>query len=103
MKTEIENYLNAINNAYVEFGIYSDPENLKKFQDSIQIEEGREYIRVLTGSCVHSFIVKKDGPKFKKGDVLKAASWKAPAKNFVRANIYDVDSYASKVLWSGIF
>ena len=102
MKTEIENYLIAINNAYINWGVITSPEGLKKFEEALRIDEGSNYIKVVTGTSVHSFIVKKDGPKFKKGDILKAASWKAPAKNFARGNIFDVDSYKN-VQWSGIF
>jgi hypothetical protein len=49
---------------------------------------------------VHSFIVLKNDGKFRKGDILKAASWAAPATNFVRGNVLD-KKYANAT-WTGI-
>ena len=55
----------------------------------------------------HSFIVMADmvtaqGLRLKQGDVLKCAGWKAPALNFVRANVFDESSYAGHVRWTGV-
>ncbi len=106
MKNEIENYLNFISNTYNNWygntnmsKVYAE-ERMKDFKETLRFEEGNSYIKVMTKNSVHTFIVKKDGPKFKKGDILKAASWKAPAKNFARGNIFNVDSYKN-VLWCG--
>jgi hypothetical protein len=43
--------------------------------------------------------VKEDDNKFKKGDILMAASWKAPAKNFARGNI--IEGNMSRIQWTG--
>jgi len=48
---------------------------------------GRRYVRIVRhdlgpSRSAHCFIDRTNG------DVLKAASWKAPAKNFARGNIY---------------
>jgi hypothetical protein len=73
----------------------------KEFEEGLHVEEGSVYFKVVRqdGSSrgVHSFIVKEDGPKFKRGDILKAASWNAPAKNQARGNIFGL----YKVLWTG--
>jgi hypothetical protein len=50
---------------------------------------------------VHSFIVNKAG-KFAIGDVLKAATWKAPATNFKRATVADKNSWVGRLTWTGI-
>lgn len=67
-------------------------EMVYKFVNGLSFEVGSKYIRVVTSNgssrSVHSFIVREDGPKFKKGDILKSASWKTPAKNQARGNIF---------------
>lgn len=71
---------------------------------SVRVEEGRKYFKVIihtTGESVHSFVVKADTEKFRKGDILKAATWKAPATNFARGNVLDEDW--PTVRWMGIF
>ena len=48
-------------------------------------EVGRKYIHVIMEDnqrSSHSWVVLKPDAKFKFGDILKSASWKAPAKNF---------------------
>lgn len=53
----------------------------------IDYEPGRRYIRLVRTSpgerSAYGFIDATNG------DVLKAAGWKAPAKNFKRGNIFD--------------
>jgi hypothetical protein len=59
----------------------------------VDLEFGHKYTRVVTGRTgsrsAYAFIVMADGPQFKAGDILRAASWKAPAKNKARGNIFD--------------
>jgi hypothetical protein len=113
MKIEIENYLAAIANDYAKWTnlIDSPDENDKRnsaalvsgFCAGLTIEEGSKYIKVISGAhgqrSVHSFIVKKDDGKFKAGDILKAASWAAPAKNFSRGNV--LTGNFGSVRWTG--
>ena len=49
------------------------------------IKEGPKFIKVIQGISVHCFVQKSNG------DVLKAASWQAPAKH-ARGNIFDADN-----------
>ena len=56
-------------------------------------------MKVVSNRSVHSFIVIKDTDKFKRGDILKAASWKKPATNFVRGNI--LEGTFDRVTWTG--
>jgi hypothetical protein len=71
-------------------------------------KNGSKYIRLTTGNrgAAAGFIVNTDNDKkFKKGDLLKAASWSAPARNFARGNVIEdtVDSLRSgSVRWTGI-
>jgi len=55
---------------------------------SLSTMYGRRYVRIVredsSGSrSAHAFVDRTNG------DVMKAASWKGPAKNFARGNIYD--------------
>jgi len=70
----------------------------KEFCEGVRFEEGRKYIKVIHGTSVHSFIQKEDDKKFKSGDILKAASWDAPARNFARGNIL---KGGYQVAWTG--
>lgn len=72
---------------------------IEEFANKLRYKEGSKYIKVIQGSSVHSFIVKEDGPKFKKGDILKAASWNAPATNFARGNVLCFNY--GNVSWAG--
>ena len=74
-------------------------EMIAEFEAGVRYEIGKKFIKVITGSSVHSFIVFKDDGKFKKGDILKAATWRAPAKNFARGNLLEGD--VKRVTWTG--
>lgn len=110
MEQQIQAYLDHIRNDYVNWNdqlegnsnikiIKIKAQMIEEFLKNIRIEEGRTYIKVIARTSVHSFIVKEDGPKFRRGDILKAASWKAPAKNFARGNI--LDGKWSNTTWTG--
>lgn len=113
MKTEIENYLAFIANDYAKWTSVTDSadenavrirtEIVSEFCAGLTIEEGSKYIKVISGNrgqrSVHSFIVKKEDGKFKAGDILKAASWAAPAKNFSRGNV--LTGNFGSVRWTG--
>lgn len=54
-------------------------------------EVGRKYVHIIMEDnqrSSHSWVVLVPDNKFKFGDILKSASWKAPAKNFARGNIF---------------
>ena len=64
-----------------------------EFATGIEVSYGSKYIKIGTGKhggnrSVWGFIVNTDkDKKFKKGDLLKAAGWAAPARNAARGNI----------------
>ena len=61
---------------------------VENFNNGLRVDEGSKYLKVVTHSgSAHTFICKKDAGKFKKGDILMAASWNAPARNFARGNV----------------
>jgi hypothetical protein len=70
----------------------------------ITFERGRKFIKVVKTSwgsrSVHSFICIQPHGKFQFGDILKAAGWAAPAKNFARGNVLDPSSYSNHK-WTG--
>ena len=54
-------------------------------RDEFTVKEGKRYIKILAGTSVNIFVDKTTG------DVLKPASWRAPAKH-ARGNIFNSDN-----------
>ena len=73
-------------------------EMIDEFNTRVRVTEGKKYYKVIQGTSVWGFIVKEDGGKFRKGDILKAAGWNAPATNSARGNIID-GGYS--IQWTG--
>ena len=78
---------------------------IKEFVEGIHFTVGQKYIRVVTSNghqrSVHSFIVNTyEDKKFQFGDILKAAGWATPARNFRRGNVFETQSYQN-VSWTG--
>ena len=99
-QSSIVKYLEAIKSDYADFQTVTGEQPLTEsqweirkkmrleFNDGVHYTVGKKYIKVITGSSVHSFIVNTDtDSKFAKGDILKAAGWAAPARNSSRGNI----------------
>ncbi len=106
----LDTYLNKIKTDYSNWMIrcttadggkyWTDPtDRIKEFADELETKFGSKYIKIMSGGSAHSFIVNTDkDSKFKKGDILMAASWSAPARNKSRGNIFDNDY---RVRWTG--
>lgn len=72
----------------------------------VTYEPGQKFVKIIHSTygsrSVHSF-VSLGTAKWPEGTLLKSASWKAPAQNFSRGNIYDVDSYKKRATWTGVY
>ena len=62
-------------------------EQVDTWDNKTKIKEGKKYIKIVQDTGVFCFIVKEDFKHFKKGDVLKAAGYNAPALNSARGNV----------------
>ena len=77
---------------------YEPKEQVDKWDSLIRVEQGQKFIRVVRENGVFAFIVKQDDGRFKKGDILKPAGYRAPAKNSARGNVLSGDYY---IQWTG--
>ena len=69
----------------------------------LSLKVGRKFIKVVNGTSVWGFVAKVDGVHkglpMLKGDILKAAGWRAPAKHS-RGSIFDSEMHKS-FSWTG--
>lgn len=72
---------------------------IKEFDAKLAYTVGKKYIKITSGGSAHSFVLREDAGKFRTGDILKAASWAAPATNFARGNV--LAGKFSNVRWTG--
>ena len=62
----------------------------EKYANSFEVKYGSKYIKIVSNNSVTAFIVGTDkDKKFKRGDILMAAGYNAPARNKARGNILD--------------
>ena len=108
----IERLLDGIKSDYAKWSLHSkdDDDRMKQiklkmideFNQGVKVKFGRKYTKVLQGSSVWGFIANDDGVlkgiPYKKGDVFKAAGWRAPAK-WQRGSIFD--SGTNWFRWTG--
>ena len=62
-------------------------EQVDNWDSKTKVSMGKKYVKIVQENGVFAFIVKEDFKHFKKGDILKAAGWNAPALNSARGNV----------------
>ena len=66
-------------------------------------EIGRKYVHIIMSDnqrSSHSWVMINDDKKFNRGDILKSASWNAPARNFARGNV--LNGIFKHIRWCGV-
>jgi hypothetical protein len=85
----VKNFIKELNKFRKDYYVKADMPNQWK---ELTVEIGNKFIRLWDGTGCWGFISRVDGDlkgsPIKKGDLLKAATWKAPAKH-ARGNIID--------------
>jgi hypothetical protein len=94
--TEYADYLRS------DYGRWTNESGLVRYD--VEFSRGQKFIKVINkdsggGRSVHSFICIKEHSNWVVGDILKAASWAQPAKNFARGNVLRKDYGATR--WTG--
>ena len=119
MRNEIEKVLEAMREDYkrwsgklVKTATYATADKIQNeiienYCTGLEVSEGSRYWKIVGSNgggsqrSVKGFIVKAGDKKFREGDMLKAAGWAAPARNFARGNVIDGSGVAN-VRWTGI-
>ena len=85
----IKNMMAGAKHDYANWGKGSDygQRQLAEWDSKTKVTQGKKYIKVVLENGVFCFIVKEDFKHFKKGDILKAAGYNAPALNAARGNV----------------
>ena len=68
------------------------------WDNKTKVSQGKKYIKIVQDTGVFCFIAKEDFKHFKKGDILKAAGYNAPALNSPRGNVLTGDYM---IQWTG--
>jgi hypothetical protein len=101
MENKINDYLDYLKSDYKKWGdnVHISSSMYIEYCDGVSVKYGSKYAKVSNKGSTHSFVVLKDNGKFKKGDILKAASFSAPATNKSRGNVL-TDEYGV-ISWAG--
>ena len=96
----LEKLLENIGNSFANWT--QNEERTQNFRDGLRINKGRKFTKVIEKNRVWGFVANADGvlkgiPYFK-GDVFKAAGWRAPAKH-VRGSIFSNET--NWFTWTG--
>ena len=101
----VKNMMNGAKADYVSWttdknGNVSDysKEEIANWDNKTTVKKGQKYIKIVHDRGVFAFIVINDFKHFKKGDILKAAGYNAPALNSARGNVLS-GNYS--IQWTG--
>lgn len=99
LATALIGYKDHLVDDYNKFITRISAESINKF--GVEFEIGSKYVKVVSISAggsrsAHSFV------EIKTGAILKAASWKSPARNFARGNIFNQATYENRATWTGV-
>jgi len=112
----VEQVVETMKQSYIDWATHDGNKVLSEYNKevvdnwNIEIKEGPNYIKLVKkdhkssfdGGSVNGFIVKKATKGFVEGDMLKAASYKAPATNFKRGNVFTDAKNTNIARWTGI-
>jgi len=90
----IQSYIAHLQSDYAKNGY-----NNKEFY----CEVGRKYVHIIMQDnqrSSHSWVMIDDDKKFKRGDILKSATWRGPARNFGRGNV--LCGGFKHIKWAGV-
>ena len=73
-------------------------EQVDNWDNKTKVSQGKKYIKIVQDTGVFCFIAKEDFKHFKKGDILKAAGYNAPALNSARGNVLTGNYH---IQWTG--
>jgi aspartyl aminopeptidase len=62
-------------------------EQVDNWDNKTKVKFGKKYVKIVQDTGVFAFVIKEDSGRFKKGDILKAAGYNAPALNSARGNV----------------
>ena len=113
MRNEIEKVLEAMTEDYCRWSRAGSSgsseiktEMEEDYCNGLTVTEGSRYYKIVSetrgSKSVQGFVVKAGDKKFLEGDLLKAAGWAAPARNFPRGNVLTESWCYQNVRWTGI-
>ena len=101
----VKNMMNGAKADYVSWttdknGNVSDysKEEIANWDNKTTVKKGQKYIKIVHDRGVFAFIVINEFKHFKKGDILKAAGYNAPALNSPRGNVLNGNYH---IKWTG--
>jgi len=100
----VDNMMNGAKEDYIKWSTMGgkelsgySKEQVDNWDDKIKVKAGQKYIKIVRDNSVFAF-VNINNPKFKKGDIFKAAGYNKPALNAPRGNVLEGGYH---IQWTG--